>query len=157
MTESRYSQPINILLVDDDLADIKLTKRALKAGRVLNNVHVVKDGIEAMAFLRGEDEFANAPRPDLVLLDLNMPRMGGREVLQEVKADDHLKSIPIVVLSTSAADSDIAMSYSKHANSYITKPVDTEQFNRAVVAVTDYWFSVVKLPEKEEGRSTFET
>ncbi len=154
MNESRQFHPIDILLVDDDLADIKLTKRALEAGRVLNNVHVVKDGIEAMAFLRGEEKFANAPRPDLVLLDLNMPRMDGREVLQEVKADDHLKSIPIVVLSTSAADSDVAMSYSSHANSYISKPVDTEQFNKAILAVTDYWFSVVKLPQ-EESRSTF--
>ena len=152
MNESQQFHPIDILLVDDDLADIKLTKRALQAGRVLNNVHVVKDGIEAMAFLRGEGEFANAPRPDLVLLDLNMPRMDGREVLQEVKADDLLKSIPIVVLSTSAADTDVAMSYSNHANSYITKPVDTEQFNKAVLTVTDYWFSVVKLPQ-EEGRS----
>ena len=147
-TENQSYQPIDILLVDDDLADVKLTKRALKSGRVANNLHVTNDGVEAMAFLRGEGQFAGAPRPDLVLLDLNMPRKDGREVLEEIKSDEQLKTIPVVILTTSDADDDVTKSYSRHANSYITKSLDIEQFNSAICAVTDYWFSVVKLPRK---------
>lgn len=141
-------QPIEILLVEDDAADIKLTKRALEGGRIANNVHVARDGVEAMRFLRGEPPFEKAPRPDLVLLDLNMPRKDGREVLQEVKRDEALRAIPIVVLTTSDLEIDIYRSYLEHANSYITKPVNLDQFKAAVLQATEYWFSVVKLPPK---------
>lgn len=139
-------QPIEILLVEDDLADIKLTERALAGGRIANRVHVVRDGIEAMQFLRAEPPFADAPRPDIVLLDLNMPRKDGREVLHEVKADTALRTIPVVVLTTSDNDADIERSYLEHANSYITKPVDVEHFRQSILRATEYWFSVVRLP-----------
>jgi len=144
-------QPIEILLVEDDLADIKLTKRALEAGRIANNVYVARDGVEAMQFLRSEFPFSGMPRPDLMLLDLNMPRKDGREVLQEVKGDSVLRSIPVVVLTTSAEEADIQRAYLEHVNSYITKPVDLEQFKSAVLQATDYWFSVVKLPLKQHA------
>jgi two-component system response regulator len=139
-------QPIEILLVEDDLADIKLTQRALASGRIANNVHVVRDGIEAMQFLLREPPHSQAPRPDLVLLDLNMPRKDGREVLREVKAHPDLRMIPVVVLTTSAAETDILRSYDEYANSYMTKPVDIEQFRLAIIKATEYWFSVVRLP-----------
>jgi len=147
-TQSPFSRPIEILLVDDDLADVKFTQRALKMGQVTDNLHVAMDGIEAMRFLRRQGQFANAPRPDLVLLDLNMPRMDGRQVLQEIKSDEQLKAIPVVILSTSDADVDIAASYMGHANSYIMKPADPGQFNSAVLTLAQYWFSVAKLPQK---------
>lgn len=139
-------RPMEILLVEDDPADIKLTKRALEKDRILNRIHVVRDGIEAMQFLHQEGEFADAPRPDLILLDLNMPRKDGRETLHEIKSDPHLQMIPVVVVTTSVEESDIAKSYTEHANSYITKPVDMFQFHKAIQAVNAYWFSVVKLP-----------
>jgi CheY-like chemotaxis protein len=141
-------QPIEILLVEDDLADIKLTQRALASGRIANNVHIARDGVDAMHFLRGEPPFDGAPRPDLVLLDLNLPRKDGREVLQDIKGDAQLRSIPVVVLTTSADEADIRQSYLEYANSYITKPVDLEQFKAAVMQATNYWFTVVKLPPK---------
>ena len=141
-------QPIEILLVEDDLADIQLTKRALEGGGIANRIHVVRDGVEAMQFFRGQPPFQGAPRPDLVLLDLNLPRKDGRQVLKDVKNDPELRSIPIVVLTTSDDDSDIQRSYMEHANSYITKPVDLEQFKLSVLRATEYWFSVVKLPRK---------
>jgi len=139
---------IEILLVDDDLADIKLTLRALDRGRILNKVSVVRDGVEAMQFLRQEGGFADAPRPDLIFLDLNMPRKDGRETLREIKNDPRLKSIPVVVLTTSISEADVAGSYLEHANSFITKPVDLEQFYKAITEINTYWFSVVKLPPK---------
>jgi CheY-like chemotaxis protein len=140
--------PIEILLVDDDIADVKLTQRALASGRIANRVHAVRDGIEAMQFLRREPPYQDAPRPDLVLLDLNMPRKDGREVLHEIKSDPSLHLIPVVVLTTSDSYLDIQHSYEEHANSYITKPVDLEQFRLAVLSVTNYWFCIVKLPPK---------
>jgi chemotaxis family two-component system response regulator Rcp1 len=146
--ESQLCHPIEILLVEDDLADIKLTKRALKNAHLVNNVHVARDGVESLSFLRNEGEFVDAPRPDLVLLDLNMPRMDGRELLQEVKADERLRAFPIIVMSTSESIDDVEKSYMRHANSYITKPLDSNQFTQAIACVTDYWFSVVKLPPK---------
>ncbi|MGD9857922.1 MAG: response regulator [Planctomycetaceae bacterium] len=141
-------QPIEILLVEDDAADIKLTRRALEHERVLNNLHIVRDGVDAMRFLRQQGEFADAPRPDLILLDLNLPRKDGRETLQDIKHDPQLRMIPVVVITTSDNEADVVRSYMEHANSYITKPVDMEQFKKAVMAITDYWFSVVKLPPK---------
>lgn len=138
--------PIEILLVDDDLADIKLTKRALENDRILNNIHVVRDGSEALAFLRQRPPYEAVPRPDIILLDLNMPRIDGRQVLREVKTDPDLKAIPIIVLTTSEDQHDVAGSYSDHANSYVAKPLDTDQFKKAIFSVKDYWISVVKLP-----------
>lgn len=143
-------QPIEVLLVDDDEADVKLTLRALRQNRVLNNIQVVRDGVEAMQFLHRKEEFADAPRPDLILLDLNMPRMDGREVLREIKSNPDLAKIPVVVLTTSNADEDIDHSYAAHANSFVTKPVDMEQFKKAILSVKDYWFAVVALPTNSQ-------
>ncbi len=135
-----------ILLVEDNPGDIRLTEEALKEGKVRNSLHVVMDGEEAMAFLRNEGEYTDAPRPDLILLDLNLPRKDGREVLAEIKDDDDLKCIPVVVLTTSQAEEDVARTYNLHANCYITKPVDLEQFLNVVRSIEDFWLSVVKLP-----------
>lgn len=138
--------PVEILLVEDDPGDIRLTREALADGKFRNKLHVATDGVEAMAFLRQQDRFSQAPRPDLILLDLNLPGMDGREVLAEVHADDDLKVIPVVVLTTSREDRDVLESYRLHANCYITKPVDLDQFIDAVRAIEDFWLSVVKLP-----------
>jgi two-component system response regulator len=139
-------RPIEILLVEDSSTDVMLAEEALEHAKMRNNLHIVKDGVEAMAFLRHEGQYADAPRPDLVLLDLNMPRKDGREVLAEVKADDDLKSIPIVVLTTSQAQEDVLKAYGLHANCYISKPVDFEQFTNVVRAIDQFWFTVVTLP-----------
>ena len=137
---------IDILLVDDDAGDVLLAKRALENGKIFNTMQVAKDGIEAMAYLKQEGEFVDAPRPDLILLDLNMPRKDGREVLLEIKQDPDLRSIPVVVLTTSDSEQDIANMYDLHANCFITKPVDLEQFTKIVKEIKDFWFWVVKLP-----------
>jgi CheY-like chemotaxis protein len=137
---------IEILLVDDSSDDVLLTKRALKKGKVLNNLSVVYDGVEAINFLHRRGEYSDAPRPDIILLDLNMPKKDGREVLSEIKADDGLKQIPVVVLTTSEADIDILESYSLYANCYVTKPVDLGQFMHVIQTLEDFWFNVVKLP-----------
>jgi two-component system, chemotaxis family, response regulator Rcp1 len=139
-------QPIEILLVEDNPADVRLTKEALKEGKVRNNLHVARDGIEAIEFLRRVGKFADAVRPDLVLLDLNLPRKDGREVLADIKADPELKSIPVVVLTTSQAEQDIMKSYKLHANCYITKPVDLDQFVQVVRSIDNFWLTVVRLP-----------
>jgi CheY-like chemotaxis protein len=139
-------EPIEILMVDDSMGDIRLAQEALKEARVRNRLSVVHDGEEAMAFLRRQDGFADAPRPDLVLLDLNMPRMDGRQVLAEIKGDPALRSIPVVVLTTSEAEADIVKAYDLHANAYITKPVDLEAFLDAVKVVEEFWLTVVRLP-----------
>ncbi|MDY6960084.1 MAG: response regulator, partial [Halobacteriota archaeon] len=131
---------------EDNPGDVRLTQEAFKEGRIKNNLNVVGDGIEALEFLRNEGEYADAPRPDLVLLDLNMPRKGGREVLEEMKADDDLKSIPVVILTTSEAEQDILRSYDMQANCYITKPVDVMQFFQIIHYIEDFWFTIVKLP-----------
>jgi len=141
-------KPIDILLVDDDEGDVLLTKRALKNGRIFNSLSAAKDGVEAMAFLRQEGEYADAPRPDLILLDLNMPRMDGRETLAQIKQDKNLRSIPVVVLTTSDSEQDVLQSYDLQASCYITKPGDLEQFTNVVRAIKDFWFSVVKLPPR---------
>lgn len=137
---------IEILLVEDNPGDVRLTQEALREGKILNNLNVVYDGVEAMAFVRREDGYANAPRPDLILLDLNLPRKDGREVLAEIKNDPRLKSIPIVILTSSAAEQDIVKSYNLHANCYITKPVDLDQFIEVVKSIEHFWLAVVKLP-----------
>jgi len=141
-------RPIHILLVEDNAADVRLTREALHEGKVRNSLTVARDGAEAMRILRREGEFAGVARPDLVLLDLNLPRKDGREVLAEIKADDELKRIPVVVLTTSSAEVDILNSYSLHANCYITKPVDLEQFVTVVRSIDDFWLTVVRLPQE---------
>jgi CheY-like chemotaxis protein len=138
--------PVEILLVEDNPGDVRLTLEALKEGRVLNHLSVAGDGLEALAFLRREGRYADAPRPDLILLDLNLPKKDGREVLAEIKADDSLKRIPVVVLTTSQAEQDILRSYSLHANCYITKPVELDEFLKVLQTIEDFWLTIVKLP-----------
>ena len=139
-------RPIEILLVEDNPGDVRLTEEALKEGKVNNNLCVVNDGLEALAFLRREGQFAEAVRPDLILLDLNLPKMDGRELLAEVKADENLKRIPVVVLTTSKAEEDIIKTYNLHANCYITKPVDLDQFIDVVNSIENFWMTIVILP-----------
>ena len=140
------TKPIEILMVEDSPGDVRLTQEALRDAKVRNNFHVARDGVEALEFLRRQGDFTNAPRPDLVLLDLNMPRMDGREVLQEIKADPELRLIPVVILTTSKAEEDIVRSYELNANCYITKPVDLDQFMNVVRSIEEFWLTVVKLP-----------
>lgn len=142
----RMTSNIEILLVEDNPADVDLTRETMDLCKIVNNLNVVHDGVEALQFLRKEGPFADAPRPDLVLLDLNLPRKDGRDVLREVKGDDRLKTIPVVVLTSSEAERDIVKTYSLGANCYITKPVDLDQFSRVVEAIENFWFMVVKLP-----------
>lgn len=137
---------IEVLLVEDDPGDVLMTKEAFDDNKVKNNLSVVSDGVDALAFLRKEGKFAGAPNPDLILLDLNLPRMDGREVLAEIKADENLRHIPVVVLTTSGAHEDVVGSYRLHANAYVTKPVDFEQFIRVVRQIDDFFVGVVKLP-----------
>ena len=139
-------RPIEILLVEDNPGDARLTREALSQSKVSNNLHHARDGEEAMRFLKREGQFANAPTPDLVLLDLNLPRRDGREVLEDVKRDPLLKHIPVVVLTSSEAEEDILRSYRLHANCFITKPVDLEQLTKVVQAIEQFWFTLVKLP-----------
>jgi chemotaxis family two-component system response regulator Rcp1 len=138
--------PIEILLVEDSPGDIRLTREALRDAKVQNNLHIAIDGIEAMKFLNREGAHAAAPRPDLILLDLNLPRMGGREVLEQIKLNAELKAIPVVILTTSSAEEDIIRSYQLHANCYITKPVDLDQFMKVVKTIDNFWLAIVKLP-----------
>ncbi len=139
-------RPVEILLVEDNPGDVRLTQEALKDGKVINNLSVVDNGIDAIRFLRREDEYASAPAPDIILLDLNLPRMDGREVLAEIKADKGLHRIPVVVLTTSKAEEDILRSYDLHANCYIAKPVDLDQFMLVIKSINDFWLSIVRLP-----------
>ena len=142
-------KPIEILLVEDSPGDVRLCIEALKEAKVLNNMTVASDGVEAMALLRKQGRYAAAVRPDLILLDLNLPRKYGREVLAEIKADAGLKRIPIVVLTTSQAEEDVVRAYDLHANCYITKPVDFRQFITVVQSIEDFWLTVVKLPRND--------
>ena len=137
---------IQVLLVEDDPGDVLMTREAFEDNKVANQLHVVSDGAEAMDFLQKKGEYTQAPTPDLVLLDLNLPRMDGREVLAAVKADDELRQIPIVVLTTSEAEEDVLRSYALHANAYVTKPVDFERFIEVVRKIDDFFVSVVRLP-----------
>lgn len=141
-------RPIDILMVEDNPHDVRLTKEAFKDAKVSNNLSVAFDGDEALKFLRREGEYAGSPRPDLILLDLNLPKKCGREVLEEIKRDPDLKRIPVVVLTTSENEKDILRAYELHVNAYITKPVDLDQFIGIVEAVEDFWLTVVKLPPK---------
>jgi len=141
-------EPIDILLVEDNPGDARLAIEALKEGKVLNRLHVVPDGVEAMSFLRRQGTYPDAPRPHVILLDLNLPRMDGRQVLAEVKKDDDLKRIPIVVLTTSQAEQDVVKSYDLHANCYITKPVDLDSFITVIRSIEDFWCTIVKLPPR---------
>ncbi len=141
-------RPIEILMVEDNPGDIRLTMEALKEAKVRNNLHTVEDGVEALAFLRREGRYAEAPRPDLVLLDLNLPKMNGREVLAEIKEDPDLRRIPVVILTISQAEQDIVKSYNLHANCYITKPVDLDQFLEVVKSIENFWLTVVMLPPR---------
>jgi len=140
-------QSIEILLVEDNPGDVRLTQEALKDGKVTNRLHVTRDGVEAMAFLKKEGDYQDQPTPDLVLLDLNLPRKNGREVLQEMKSDEVLRSIPVVVLTTSEAQRDIIESYDLQANCFVTKPVDFEQFCTVVESIEEFWFTLVRLPK----------
>lgn len=142
--------PIDILLVEDSPADVDLTREALDDAKVRNTLHVVSDGVAALEFLRREGEYAEAPRPDLILLDLNLPKKDGREVLADVKADPSLRRIPVVVLTTSEAEQDILRSYDLHANCYVTKPVDLEQFIGVIKSIEKFWLVIVKLPDDLE-------
>lgn len=139
---------VEILLVEDNPGDARLTEEAFKDSRLLNSMHRVSDGVEALSYLRQEGQYATATRPDIILLDLNMPRKDGREVLAEIKEDPDLKSIPVVVLTTSDADTDVMKSYELHANCYITKPVDLEKFMNIVQRIEDFWLAIVRLPRQ---------
>lgn len=144
-------RPVEILLVEDNPADVRLTQEVFKEGKVNNILNVVYNGEEAMEFLHQKGRFESAPRPDIILLDLNLPRKDGREVLAEIKVDPDLKRIPVVVLTTSQAESDLAQSYDLHANCYIVKPVDLDQFIDVVKTVEGFWLQIVKLPPNGEG------
>jgi len=139
--------PAEVLLAEDNSGDVVLTKKALKQGKLANNLHVVADGVEAMRYLRQEAEYADAPRPDLILLDLNMPRKDGKEVLADIDEENELSRIPVVVLTSSESEADIARSYELSANAYLTKPVDFDGFVEIVNRLEGFWFQVVKLPE----------
>jgi len=146
MSARSDGEPIEILLVEDNLGDIRLTEEIFKECKVFNHLSVVRDGEEAMAWLRREGRYAASPRPDLILLDLNLPKKGGREVLAEVKVDADLRRIPIVVLTTSSADRDIVKSYDLHANCYLTKPMQLDEFVTVVQSIESFWLMIVKLP-----------
>ena len=146
MSATASGRPVEILLVEDNPGDVGLTRETLKDSKLLNRMTVVGDGVEAMALLRREGKYANTTRPDLILLDLNLPKKDGREVLREIKSDEQLRRIPVVVLTTSSAEQDILKTYDLHANCYITKPVNLDQFTAVVKAIEEFWFTIVKLP-----------
>lgn len=146
MNDLNYGHPIEILLVEDNPGDVRLTREALKEGKVRNNLSVAENGEAALSFLRRAGQFASAPRPDVILLDLNLPRKDGREVLAEIKTDPDLKRIPVVILTTSQAEQDILKTYNLHANCYIAKPVDLDRFIEVVKSIEDFWLTIVKLP-----------
>lgn len=148
MSNDFVGRPVEILLVEDNAGDVRLAREGLRECKLLNNLHVAEDGVRALAFLRRQGEHAKAPRPDLIMLDLNLPRKDGREVLREIKEDDELKRIPVVILTTSKAEEDIVKSYSLHANCYVTKPLAIEQFITVVKAIESFWFTIVKLPPR---------
>jgi chemotaxis family two-component system response regulator Rcp1 len=151
MEVKESGKTIEILLAEDNLGDVRLAIETFKDAKIHNQVNVVPDGVEAMAYLRKQGKYANAIRPDLILLDLNMPRKDGREVLKEVKEDPDLRRIPVVVLTISQAEQDIQKAYDLHANCYISKPVDLTQFNKVVQSIENFWFMIVKLPPKESN------
>ncbi len=147
MVNMPNSEPVEILLVEDNPGDARLAIEALKENKVRNNLYHVEDGVEAMDFLHRRGDYGDAPTPDLILLDLNMPRKDGREVLEEIKEDSALRSIPVVILTTSAAERDLLQTYDRHANAYVIKPIDLDQFIEVVWAIESFWFTIVKLPQ----------
>ncbi len=148
MSQAYPGQMVEILLVEDNPGDVRLTQEALKEAKVSNRMNVVTDGEEALHYLRRQDKFSNAVRPDLILLDLNLPKKDGREVLTEIKSDPNLRSIPVVVLTTSNAELDVVRAYDLHANCYVTKPVDLDQFLRVVREIESFWLTLVVLPSR---------
>jgi chemotaxis family two-component system response regulator Rcp1 len=150
MSSASLHAPIEILLVEDNEGDVRLTREVLKDGRIRNTLNVVGDGVEALAYLRREGDYADTKPQDLILLDLNLPKMDGREVLAAIKADAALRRIPVVVLTTSSSETDVLSAYDLHANCYITKPVDLDQFVKVVRSIEDFWLAIVKLP-REDG------
>lgn len=154
MTDSTQlrPEPAQILLVEDNPGDVRLTEEAFKQGRIENDLHVVSDGTDALEFLYRRGEYEDAPRPDLILLDLNLPRKDGEDVLEELKADPELRSIPVIVLTSSRAEEDVVRSYELHANAYLTKPVDPDDFIETVRTFEKFWFSVVRLPPEGDDR-----
>jgi chemotaxis family two-component system response regulator Rcp1 len=141
-------KPVEILIVEDNPGDVRLAREGFSECKIRNNLHVVDDGVKAMAFLRQQGEYAKTPRPDLILLDLNLPKKDGREVLREIKEDASLRLIPVVILTTSKAEEDIVKTYSLHANCYVTKPLALKQFVQVVKSIENFWFTIVKLPPK---------
>ena len=150
MNTTLRRKAINILMVEDNPGDVRLTIEALNGAKINNRIDAVKDGVEAMAFLRHEGQYASSKLPDLILLDLNLPKKDGREVLAEIKADKHLRRIPVVILTSSQAEQDIVKAYDLNANAYVSKPVDLEQFITVVKSIEDFWLEIVKLPPKGE-------
>ena len=146
MDDLRGARPIEIMLVEDNPADVRLTRETLKEGKVRNNLHVVSDGVEALAWLRREGKFTDAARPDVILLDLNLPKKDGREVLAEIKGDRDLGRIPVIVLTISQAEQDILAAYDLRANCFISKPIDLDEFIKVVRSIEDFWLTIVKLP-----------
>jgi two-component system, chemotaxis family, response regulator Rcp1 len=146
MINPAMNRPVEILLVEDNAGDVRLTREIFKEGKILNHLHVVGDGVAALAFLRQEGPYKKAVRPDVILLDLNLPKKDGREVLADIKVDPHLKHIPVVILTTSEAEQDINQVYNLHANCYITKPVELDQFITVIRSIEQFWLTVVKLP-----------
>jgi CheY-like chemotaxis protein len=151
MSTESSAKPIIVLLVEDDPGDVVLVTEAFEHNKVANDLHAVQDGVEAIAFLRQEGEYADKPQPDLILLDLNLPRKDGREVLQEIKTDERLRRIPVVVLTTSKAEEDVLRSYDLHANAYVTKPVDFDRFIEVVRQIDEFFVSLVRLPGAGDG------
>jgi two-component system, chemotaxis family, response regulator Rcp1 len=146
METRAMGRPVEFLLAEDNPGDVRLTKEALRESKISNNLNVVPDGVEAMAFLRRTGSYANAPRPDVILLDLNLPKKDGREVLAEVKADPNLRLIPVVIITSSEAEQDVLRTYELHANCYVTKPVDLEQFIKVIQSIETFWLTIVTLP-----------
>ncbi|CAB1369476.1 response regulator [Denitratisoma oestradiolicum] len=145
-TDDEMGRPAEFLLVEDNPGDVRLTQEALRECKLRNNLSVVGDGVEALAFLRRQGKYASAPRPDVILLDLNLPKKGGREVLAEIKADSSLRRIPVVIITSSEAEQDVLSSYDLHVNCYVNKPVDLDQFIKVVRSISTFWLTIVKLP-----------
>ncbi|MGC2360408.1 MAG: response regulator [Thermoplasmata archaeon] len=148
LSEQPTPRPVQILIVEDNPADARLVREVMRDSKVLNEIQWVPDGVEAIAFLRHQGKYASAPRPNLIFLDLNMPRKDGREVLTEIKADESLRRIPIVVMTSSQAEEDIARAYDQHANCYVRKPIDFQQFHEVVKSLETFWFATVELPSR---------
>lgn len=146
MKQVKGTKQVEILLVEDNPADVRLVREALKESKIINNLSVVEDGVEAMDFLRKKGKYASSPRPNMILLDLNLPRKNGREVLSEIKSDEKLKRIPVVIMTVSDDEKDIMLTYNSHANCYIKKPLNFDQFNQVVHSIENFWFTIVCLP-----------